>query len=300
MLKSKFYRECYLQTGWIPMQPLVRPIELGDVCQIHHGYFQPLMNITQISLVEPISFSLPIALNPIDWRVNSGVQQTFCSTDKFTTQRGVEEAQYAIEEVEEAEQEDFVKESYWTKQILSFSEQGSFIFHGDVPECRLMLNWNNLRQDAILKLTQTHYTFRDIYVVTGVATLNDWGLAIAGNPGAQLDMSAETQNTDLFNLISHKTAKTEQCKQISTYEKSHCEPAYFFKAKKLVFSDEMHDRYLNRLLDNNRDLTNRAIANWFNSNLINQVKANELNLATTMEFFTWVDATLDDVERLLT
>ncbi len=296
MLKSKFYRECYLQTGWIPMQPLVRPIGLGDVCQIHHGCFQPLMNIDQISLIEDTLVSPKIILNPIDWRVNDGVQQTFCSTERV-----VQEAAFETQicEGESVEQEVYDNYSYWTKQVLSFAHKGSFLFHGDLPECRLILNWHKIMDDAILKLTQTHYTFRDIYVVTGVATVDDWGLAISGEPHAQLDMSAETQNTDLFNLISHKTAKTDQCKNISAYEKSNNQTAYFFKAKKLVISDEMHDRYLIRLLENQRDLSERAIANWFNNNLLNLIKANELNLATTMNFFNWVDASLDDVERLL-
>ncbi|PCK08970.1 MAG: hypothetical protein COA42_06425 [Alteromonadaceae bacterium] len=284
MLKSDFYRDCYMQTGWIPMQPLMRPVALGDVCQIHHGYFQPLMNIDQIDLVEPVAQSNLIPLNPIDWRINRGVQQTFCSHEEYTSEaRPLDEQTLAIR----------------TKQALLFNQAGSYMFYGDQPGCNLLLNWNQIKQDTTLKLTQSHFSFRDIYVVTGVASMSHWALAIAGEAKAQLEMTASTDTTDQFLLFSHASAKAELCRDIATYERSHSEKAYFFQAKKMVLSDEMHDKYLLRLLENQNDFSRRAVANWFNSNLLNLIRSNEQNLTSTISFFDWVDASLDDVERLL-
>lgn len=31
MVKKDFYRGCYVQTGWLPMQPPTRAVALGDV-----------------------------------------------------------------------------------------------------------------------------------------------------------------------------------------------------------------------------------------------------------------------------
>lgn len=291
MLKRKFYRDCYLQTGWIPMQPLTRPIELGDVCQIHHGYFQSLMNITNINLVENIVVSEPILLNPIDWCIRNGAQQTHCATEHYTG--------YDSDNAGMGEAVPSSDHGHRTRQVIEFSQPGSFLYHGDKPMCRLILNWGDLKDDATLKLTQSHYSFRDIYIVTGVAITNQWGLAIAGGDGAQLEMSASANTTDFFALMSHSSGRTEQCKDIATYERSYEQGAYFFKAKKLVLSDKIHDEYLCRLLENKSDLTDRSVANWFNNNLINLVKSNEQNLATTIGFFDWVDVSLDDLERLL-
>lgn len=286
MLKREFYRQCYMQTEWIPMQPLTRSVGLGDVCQIHQGYFQPLMNLTEIHLVEDILVSEPIMLNPMDWRMSSGVQQTYSATEHIGSHGDTADS-------EDLELID------WTRQQLSFEQPGSYVFHGDEANCRLIMNWHKLKDDVTLKLTQTHYGFRELYVVTGVATLNNWGLALSGGHNAQLDMAAATRNTDLFALISHETARADQCKNIAAYEKSHRQPAYFFKAKRLILSDEVHDRYMCRLLDNDEELSDRSIANWLNCNLLNLIKSNEFNLATSISYFNWADASLDDVERLL-
>lgn len=274
------------------MYPLTRPIELGDVFQIHNGMVQPLMNILQVNLVEDILVSPHLELNSIDWRLKSGIRQTYCTDESIAS--NTEERDSLIENDVEAE-----KYLYRTRQVLSAKQSGDFVFHGYDPICRLILNWHKFEKDATLKLTQSHYTFRDIYVITGVATVRGWGLIISGAADAQLEMIANTKTTDIFNLISHESVMIQESRNISIHEHSSEQPAYFFRAKKLKISDKMYDQYLTRLLENNSDLSRRSIANWLNGNLLNLIKSNELNLATTIEFYKWDDASLDDVQLLL-
>ena len=278
MSKIDFYRDCYLNTGWLPMQPLTRGIAIGDICQILQGRFQPLLNVVDAHLVAQVSVSREIPLCADDWRLEQGVQQ---SSSELLSAAG-ENGEHYLQ----------------TRQVLEFSQAGSFMFHANEARAHLLLNWDHIRDDLTLKLTQTHYGFREAYAVTGVVTLNEWGMAVAGQSCARLVMSAALDSTDRFALLSHSSARAEQCHGMASYDKAHGLPAYFFKARKLVLSDEMRDRYLMQLVENQTHLRPTEIANWLNANLLDLVKSNELNLNTSMKFFDWVDLSLDDVARL--
>lgn len=279
MHNKSFYRDCYKRTGWVPVAPLTRKVEVGDLCQINHSHFYPLTNLSSVHLVEPVLVSQALALNPLDWRFSQGAQQIYCTVETLVNDEG----EYC----------------HRARQTLGFAEAGNFVFHGAQPKARLLLNWSQIKDDATLKLTQLHYSFREIYLVTGVAAVDQWALTIAGKPEAQLEMSAMLNDTDYFSLLSHSSAVAELCKDIATHEKCSITPAHFFKAKKLVLSDAMHDFYLNRLVEAQRVSHAPSIANWFDADLINLTRSNELNLNTSINFFDWVDISLDDVERLL-
>ncbi len=279
MLRTEFFHECYLRTGWIPMQPLSRQIKLGDVCQIQHGRFQALLNLDQIHLAERALEVGSIHLNPIDWRIKRGVQQTECQIHTDANKAG--------------------EQYQWTEQVLQFAQAGSFLFHGSEPHAQLLLNWNQIRDDVTLNLTQQHYSFRHVYVVTAVASMKDWGLTISGQEGGHLEMSAGIGNTDSFAMLSHSSAQTAKCRGIAYNEQANGQPAHFFKAKKLVMSDGRMDHFLRQVVENKVDLSEQVKANWLNADLMNLLKANELNLATCHNFFSWVDASLDDVALLI-
>lgn len=293
MLKENFFRDCFRLTGWIPMQPLHSPVAIGDLCQIHNRHLQVLTSLNHLELTEKPLCSDPVPLNHKDWRIYKGVHQTMCAIEEITQQ-------HARENIVD----DVNARNYWTRQVLQFDESGSFIFHGNAPYAKVLRNWYRIKDDTTLKITQTHYAFRDIYLVTGVAVVDEWALAIAGAANAELSTSTEARDMDLFTLISHTSARTNECRDVACYEKSSGQPAYFFRAKKLILSDRVQDAYLKRLLDNARDLGARELGNWLgnsgvNNSLLNLMTSNELNLSTAIEFFSWADASLDDVEKLL-
>lgn len=278
MSRQEFYTDSYLKTGWLPMQPLTHRVAIGDICHIRQGRFQPLLNIVDAHLVEQISVSRQIPLENGDWRLSQGAQQSFS------------EARFA-------EGEDGERCSH-TRQVLEFAHAGSFMFHAIEGSAQLLLNWNLIRDDLTLKLTQLHYGFRQAYVVTAVATMSEWGLVVAEQAGARLEMSAAFDNADRFLLLSHSSARADQCHGIASYDVGHGQAAHFFKAKKLVLSDEMHDRYLCQVIENSAHLRPHDIAGWLDANLLDLVKNNELNLNSCMKFFSWADISLDDVTRL--
>ncbi|WP_339133444.1 MAG: hypothetical protein WGN25_12800 [Candidatus Electrothrix sp. GW3-4] len=194
MLNHAFYRRCYLQTGWLPMQPLTRKIHPGELCQIQNGYLQPLLTLTDLHLEVDVEHSPSLPLNPLGWCLDQDVQQIYSGTGQ--------------------EQNDEGHIDYWSKQVVSLKRPGSFIFHGHEPRCRLITNWSALKEDITLQVTQGRYSFREVYCITAVAKVERWGLAIAGGKRARLEMTAATSETDSFLLLSHESAKIEQCHNI--------------------------------------------------------------------------------------
>ncbi|WP_248798723.1 hypothetical protein [Pseudomonas sp. MWU13-2105] len=278
MLRKRFYRDCYLKTGWLPMQPLARSLAVGDVCQLQHGRFQPLLNIVDAHLVEQVAVSQPIALDPIDWRFGQDGQQTFCETLWSEDEQGEHRA--------------------FTKQVLEFSQAGGYAFSAGAVQARLLTNWHQIRDDVTLKLTQLRYGFREAYVVSGVLQASDWALVVAAQEGARLDLSTALAGGDRHTLLGHGSTRMQQSQGIAEFEQSQGQSGFFFKARKLLLSDAMYDHYLGLLLDNPADLRPAEIANWLNAPLLNLTRSNELNLTTSIGFFAWAELSLDDVERL--
>jgi hypothetical protein len=280
MDRAHFTRECYLKTGgWLPLNPPSHHLELGDFCQIQHGELRILGSILDLQLVGNTDLKeVDFALNENNWKLSSGVHQAYCSTERISD-----------------EDED---ELWRTKQVLSFSKPGSFVFNGSRPQCRILTNWSEFEQDITIHLTQRSFAFRQLYVITQLACVDDWALAIARESNAQLEMSSEVSDTDYFRLLSHPSCKVEQSTEIGTLLRSSHEPARFFKAKKLVLKQKKREYFLNEMLKNREGWSDREMAVWLDEDLLNLVESNELNIATCMDFFTWADSSLDEAEML--
>ena len=281
MSNKEFYRNCYLKTGWLPAQPLMHELAVGDVCQIKSGRLMPLLNIGDAHLIENLVLADDIALDGYGWHLSQGMQQTSHETLIEQDTEGQEGEKY-----------------HFSRQVIELKSQGDFIFHARAPQACLLLNWHQIRDDLTLKLTQLHYSFRQAYVITGVASAHDWALAVAGQVNARLEMSVKLASHDCYHLLSHESALAERSQGLACYEASRGRTAYFLKAKKMVMSDAMTDRYLSKVIENKDELSSGEVANWLQTDLLNQVKTNELNLNTSISFFTWVDLSLDDVELL--
>lgn len=281
-MNKHFYQQSYLQSsGWLPMKPLSQPVELGDFFQISRQQIRPLGSIKSSAMVEPIQQSDRLNLNPLDWQLKDQVRQLYSKHQQI-----------------EGEHQDH----QWTQQVLEFSEPGSFIFYANNPNCQLILNWSKIKDELTIKLTQSEYSFRDIYVVTGVARLSDWGLAIADKPGAQLETTAQLRTNNHFDLFRHHSSITQASQDLFQFDKSNEDPCYFFKAKKLILSDTKRDQCLHHLLQQYDPREGQQPLNlltgWLNTDLLNAQQTQQLNMANCIEFFDWADANLDDIAGL--
>lgn len=293
-----FYRNFYKRTnGFTPVSPLGQVVYPGDFFQIRKGQLVVLGNIFRDRVVEPqdVAISYHNQLSSTSWNFSDGVTKPYSG-------RGSGHGPIA-------------GEFEFSKQVLAFAAKGSFIFKANEPEAIKIMNWNDIQQALIIRLTQTYYSFREVYVVTESATTADWTLAIAGAGLAELEIATDVENFGLVDLFGHSSSKTIQAKDIEYYQREEKRKTCFYRAKKLVVNAEKMDNLTVDLIekwqahsewartfytyDFDADLhypVDEGI--YAQGNLLDLLPSNELNPNTALLYFKWVDTNLDDIERL--
>ncbi|WP_158992506.1 hypothetical protein [Mucilaginibacter sp. L196] len=295
---KNFYRKLYMRTGgFIPSIPHNNNIYPGNFLQIRNGQMTPLGNIFRNGIIESENYNLGygIKLDPAYWNFSDGVTKPYSGRGSGHGPIG--------------------GEFEYSKQVLAFSGYGSFFFRSSDPQSVKVRNWNQLQQQLIIKLTQTLYSFREVYVVTETVSTADWTLAIAGSANAELEIATDTENFGLVDIFGDPTARTIQAKEIEYYYRQLNRKPVFYKAKKLALQDEKIEQMVSEMvakelnqdewasefydydfhydqMDSSQDPGN------YNINILDLIKANELNPHTALMYFKWVDTNLDDVEKL--
>ncbi len=293
---KKFYKAFYMKTGFIPANIL--SVFPGDLVQIRNKEIILLGNIYRNGIVDPEEAAIEknLGYNASNWSFNSGVSKSYSGRG---TGNNLIEGEFE-----------------YSKQTLSFSDMGSFIFKANNPEGIKISNWQAIKDALIIKLTQTLYSFRDVYVVTEIASTSDWTLAIAGAPEAELDLATESENFGLVDIFGKESTKTIQSKDIEFYHKESRRLPNFFKAKKLTVSDDKMEAFitdyvksnddekewLHTFFDSNLEFNPIALAsrhsNMLQINLLDMLSSNQLNPNTALSYFNWANADLNDIERL--
>jgi hypothetical protein len=294
----KFYRNFYIRTGgFIPTKPLNQNIYPGDFFQIRNGEMIVLGNIFRNGIVDPeeCRFRYGNKLNPVGWSFGEGVTKPYSG-------RGSGHGSIA-------------GEFEFSKQILAFADFGCFFFKGNDPESVKILNWGDLQQQLIIKLTQTYYSFREAYVVTESASASDWTLAVASSDKGELEIATDSENFGLVDIFGHHSARTIQSKDIEFYHREPNRRPGFFKARKLVVQDEKLEVFISELI--NQRLGQDEWAGGFydydfhydtvftsqipgnmQASMLDMLQANQLNPNTALLYFRWADMNLDDLEKL--
>lgn len=297
---KNFYRHFYMKSsGYIPSKPLNSSLFPGDFFQIQNGEIIVLGNIYHNNVIAPGEKEIDYGfkLNPIGWSFGEGVQKPYSGRGSGT--------------------DPISGEFEFNKQILTFDKKGSFIFHADAPEAVKITNWNELQQELIIRLTQTYFSFRELYVVTEVVSAAEWNLIIAGAENAEVEISGEADSFGLSNLFSHHSSKVVQSRDIDCYYREKKRKPCFFKAKKLAVREEKTDtlttyitaqiqeqnQWANNFFDFNFEASEMYMpySPEYNSlNILDMLPANELNPNTALQYFKWADTSLNDVEKLFT
>ncbi|GGG31313.1 hypothetical protein GCM10011344_35290 [Dokdonia pacifica] len=298
---KKFYRSFYSRTsGFIPTKPINQNIYPGDFFQIRNGEMILLGNIFRNGIIakEDIVLQNGIALNGANWNFNDGVSKPYSGRDQGTN---IIDGEFKF-----------------SKQVLAFEEKGSFFFCAQDPEAVKLINWNEIENELIIKLTQTLFSFREVYVVTESAVASDWTLAIAGAEKAELEIATESESFGLVDLFIDANSKTIQARDIEYYHKETKKKPSFFKAKKLVVQQGKLDVFISDLIKENSQKVNWAtdfyeydfyhdtvhfpssVSMTAQGCVLDMLQANQLNPNTALSYFKWEDANLDDIEKLFT
>lgn len=293
-----FYRNFYMRTGgYMPAAPLNQSFFPGDFFQIRNGEMVVLGNIFRDRVVDPLDakFSYGIRLNPAGWNFSDGVTKPYSG-------RGSGHGSI---------HGDF----QFSKQVLSFADYGSFIFKGNEPEAVKLVNFNELQQALIIRLTTVMFSFRELYLVTESATAESWTLAIASSGKGELEISTDSENFGLVDIFGHGSTKTIQSKDIEYDQRETKRKPVFFKAKKLVVQDDKLEVFISQLIKQTQGVNEWAGSFYdygfhydtmystharqnISYSLPDMLQAGELNPNTALLYFTWEDANMDDIEKL--
>jgi hypothetical protein len=293
-----FYRNFYVRSGgFIPAKPLNLVLYPGDFFQIRNGEMIVLGNIFRDNVTEPrdVEFGYGIKLNPSSWNFSDGISKPYSGRGSG---HGPIEGEFEF-----------------SKQIIAFNSRGSFFFRSNHPEAVKILNWSSIQQALIIRMTQTIYSFRQLYIVTETATTADWTLAISGSDKGELEIATDKENFGLVDIFGHHSAKTIQSKDIEYYHReAHRKPS-FFRAKRLTVQDEPLDVFVGELV---RRMQGRG--EWASgfyhyefhqeptytsgiplsaqTSVLDMMQANQLNPNTALLYFKWTDADLNDIEKM--
>lgn len=296
-LYRNFYRSFYLKTGgFIPARPLNENIYPGDFFQIINGEMVILGNIFRKGIVRPEEAILGNGsrFHPSGWVFSDGVNKQYSG-------RGTGHGPVG-------------GEFEFSKQLLVFEKRGSFFFHGNDPVSVSIRNWSDLQQQLIIKMTQTIYSFRDLYIVTESAALNHWTLAVSGSDKGELEIATDAENFGLVDIFGLSSVKTIQSRDIEYYHREAKRKPVFFRAKKLVVQPERIGPFINELIsqeENRHEWAGSFFREDFHyepvypmhptgalqSGVLDMLQANELNPNTALLYFRWEDANLDDIEK---
>jgi hypothetical protein len=293
-----FYRNFYMKTGgFIPTKPLNQNVYPGDFFQIINGELIILGNIFLKGVVDSdnVEIGYDTKLNPVNWNFSDGIYKPYSGRGSG---RGPIDGEFEF-----------------SKQVIGFHNRGSFFFKGNNPESVKILNWNDIQQQLIIRMTQTLYSFRHLYIVTETATTSDWTLAISGSEKGELEIATDTENFGLVDIFGLQSAKTIQSKEIEYYHRESRRKPVFYKAKKLVVQDEKLEIFISNLIS--QSVAKSEWASTFydyqfhhdpvystsfpagaQACVLEMLQANELNPNTALLYFKWAEANLDDVEKL--
>ncbi|AEV32664.1 hypothetical protein Oweho_1676 [Owenweeksia hongkongensis DSM 17368] len=296
---EKFLTGMYLQTrGFIPSIPLGQNVYPGDFFLIKNGEIIVLGNIFRKAIVdtETVEIEYNIKLDPANWVFSDGITKPYIGKEK-----GDNPFNGAFE---------------ISKLLIAFKDKGSYLFKGEAPLAVRIKNWSDIWQQLIIKLTQTVYSFRELYVVTHCATMDNWTLAVSSSKGAELEIATDSENVELADIFGDASSKLIQSKNLEFYHRQNSRKPTFFKAKKLVIKNEKlelliaqlyndslhHSEWAENFFDRNFDTQSSNFPFNISSNypleLLNMLHSNEFNPNSALQYFKWEDANLDDFEKL--
>ncbi|HPF10816.1 MAG TPA: hypothetical protein PKW08_05240 [Flavobacteriaceae bacterium] len=298
---QKYFSDFYLRSGgYLPSRPFFHSLYPGDFFQVKNGEMVALGNIYRKGIIGPerTKFDYGVRLNPSNWNLSSGVTKPYSGREVATNFDMGEEFQFS-------------------KQVLAFKQAGSYLFKGSEPESVRIANWQDLQDELIIKLTQTFFSFRELYVVTECVTTNHWTLAIASDADAELEIATKNENFGLVDIFGMPEVKTIQSKNMEFYHREEKRVPSFFRAKKLITRDEKLQLFISELIQER--LNYETWANDFfdydffeetNSNpqprhqtqlhtsVLDMLQSNQLNSNTALQYFQWGDFNMDDIQKL--
>lgn len=277
-MQANFIVDCYQQTGWLPAWPFNHRLALGDVCQLQAGRLVNIIPCTQLPLVEPINVTAPVLLDAAQWQMAAHVRIAAQTRETIVNEKGHEQSLAAVS--------------------LHFEQPGAYVFCGGSASAQFISNWAALGQDIALKIVQLHFSLRQAFVITRIAQVAPWSLAVAAGEGGHLELHSACADTNMFRHFEHASVRMQQSRNLANLELSQQAPALFFQAKKLVLTAQGEDQLLQQLMEYGNPSALSAFARYDQVNLAAYFKNADLGLNTVQQLYGWANLGLDEVMQV--
>lgn len=277
----------YTTQGYMPFWPMDEAVEIGDMLLFTHGKMVRIGNIRDLNISNFNRMKISSERRQLKecWSIKDGVNFTLRSQKDYV------------------ENEDAIYTRYQKGIEMTFDYAGAFFFQANEVSAKSIDNFHDFSFQMLQFLAAEQFSFREIYLVSSTACVNNLALAIASEKGGQMFISVPDGqkvtpymsmmiNTDLGWDIEHASG-VEHLQFIQLDE------TIFFKAKKLEVSAAGKERALNYIMNNLDENWLKYVANIENYALIDMLPASAIYPASAHEYFHFRDLNQNDLYALL-
>lgn len=285
---SKFYQDLYMKSGgYIPLWPLKTTANLGDLFLIRYGHMIKIGNILDkfFEIYEDIHIEDDWSSTWNLWNIDSGVKHSIRSGLTISEDDG-----YIIPEDRHT-------------LILDFQHKGSYFFRTPEVRERSITNFSDFRFKLLQFLASEKFSFKEIFVMTSVAKVDDYAMMVAAQDSASAMISIPSDADMPHNLIQLANIqphwRIEYMNNISTFHIAQTGDQMFFKAQKLEASDHGKEIIKKHIAQNLPESMQEQVYNILRFSPTEVLPTNELFPAKVHELFHFREMNLNDVSMFL-
>lgn len=228
-----FYNDLFLQTnGFIPAWPFGEVFQIGDLLMIEGGKMILIGNITDpyFGITESIDQRQDSRFLEPEIKIYTPIQQ------QWQCESGVHYSYKSKGSVYEVDGFIFAEDKRGL--MINYSNRGSYLFRCKGAKYASFDNFNDLAFKILQRLTSESFSFRELYLITDVAEVEEYALTIASAPQAQLVVSLlEDTHLTLDDLSdTRRKFEIENTRNMETVRLREKGAPFFFRANKMTLS----------------------------------------------------------------
>ncbi|MEO1261792.1 MAG: hypothetical protein AAFZ15_23510 [Bacteroidota bacterium] len=283
---SKLFQDIYLSTnGYVPAWPIGTTFQVGDIMLLQQHRMIPLGNLSDPYFGLDQYVESYVREAPIErlWQVERGINVMHKASDMIHVLDG-----YLLLEGQQA-------------MIINFKERGDYFFRCKGITYTHFKNFQELEFEILQRLASQKCCFKDICVITDIATIDHYAMAIANKNKSCLIISGEDGSE--YNLLDLADPDSfyinKKIKDLDDLRLKWEGGNIFFKARRMGLSsrgEHLITEYIHKYLP---DALHRFESNILDYATTDFLPSNVLYPANVHEYFNFRKMNLDDVEEFL-
>ncbi|MGB3466111.1 MAG: hypothetical protein WBA74_12615 [Cyclobacteriaceae bacterium] len=280
-----FFKDIFLNTkGFVPVFPFQVTLEIGDYFMVERGQIIKLGGIRGnedfFDLEEPVKISDKFVQPSEIWQTENRIKTSYKSRGA-----ALEWDNIYLSEIQQA-------------LIVEFLEKGSYYFRCSEVSARRFENFAKLSEQILQKFVSKEFNFKEIYVVTELASSDRYAVSVAESHGNLAIEFGEEGYYDLNDLVSTDVVCYPQQSKNLSYNSLDSGKCEFFRAARLDISydgkQHVSEHIRHHLPENMQE---------YYHNMMNYAKTRMLKLTNVfpgnaVDFYSFYPMGLEDIEDM--